>query len=97
MTVRNLRNRAAASALPSILTSRWGEDLFALSQRRNPFFLEDPDTLRFIDAGDTLTLRSGTRRADFKITDVDRNRFIPRKDLTYTIHTKYKILITYKK
>ena len=73
------------------------EDLFALSQRRNPFFLEDLDVLRFIDAGDTLTLRSGTRHADFEITDVDRNRFIPRKDLTYTIHTKYKILITYKK
>ena len=69
-------------------------DIFELSQKRTPFFLEDLDELRFIDSGDTLTLHCGPHSATFFIYDINRNRNIQRKNTSYTINTKYKILVT---
>jgi len=71
------------------------EGLFALAEKRNPFFLEDLDALRYIDAGDTLTLVSGERRATYFVTDIDRNRNTTKPDAPYTIRTKFKILVTH--
>lgn len=72
------------------------EGIFALAERRNPFFLPDLAELRFIDAGDTLTLRCGEKRARFdNITDINRNRNTTRENYPYKIDTKYKIIVTY--
>ena len=73
------------------------DGIFALSQKRNPFFLDDLDALRYIDAEDTLTLRCGDRSADFVISDINRNRNTGRKSAEYTINTKFKIIVTYLK
>ena len=71
------------------------EDIFALAKRRNPFFLDDDPALRYIDKGDTLTLVCGDERREYLVSDIDRNRNVPRADLKYTIHTKYKIIVSY--
>ena len=71
------------------------EGIFALSQKRNPFFLDDLDQLRYIDAGDTLTLRCVDRSAHFLIADINRNRNTGKKSSDYTIHTRFKIVVTY--
>lgn len=73
------------------------DGIFALSQKRNPFFLDDLNALRYIDAGDTLTLRCGDRSADFLVCDINRNRNTGRKSAEYTINTKFKIVVTYRK
>lgn len=72
------------------------EGIFALSQTRNPFFLDDLDELRYLDAGDTLTLRCGERSARFLIYDINRNRNTGKKSSEYTINTKFKIVVTHK-
>ena len=71
------------------------EELFTLAETSNPFFLEDLKELRYIDAGDTLTLVSGDKRATYFVTDIDRNRNTARPDAPYTIRTKFKILVTH--
>lgn len=73
------------------------EGIFALAARRNPFFLPDLEKLRFIDAGDTLTLRCGAESRTFTVADIDRNRNNTRPDYPYKIDTKYKIIVTYTK
>lgn len=73
------------------------EGIFALAARRNPFFLDDLPELRFIDAGDKITLHCGEKSATFDITDIDRNRNNTRPDYPYKINTKYKILVTHNK
>jgi hypothetical protein len=73
------------------------EGIFALANRRNPFFLPDLSELRFIDAGDTLTLHFGEKSAHFNnITDINRNRNTTRENYPYKIDTKYKIIVTYQ-
>jgi hypothetical protein len=68
--------------------------IFALAERRNPFFLPDLPELRFIDAGDTLTLRFGEKTAEFKVTEIGRS---PAEDgEPYKIDTKYKISVSYQ-
>ena len=73
------------------------EGIFALAKSLNPFFLPDLPELRFIDAGDTLTLHFGEKSAHFNnITDINRNRNTTRENYPYKIDTKYKIIVTYQ-
>ncbi len=71
------------------------EEIFAFAERQNPFFLPDYDSLRFIDAGDTLTLRCGEKSAEFKVSDIGRSP--AEEDAPYKIDTKYKISVSYLK
>jgi hypothetical protein len=74
------------------------ESIFALAKTRNPFFLPDLDALRFIDAGDTLTLYCGEESLHFEtITDIDRSSSEESEDLPCKIDTKYKIIVSYSK
>ena len=69
------------------------ESIFALAKTHNPFFLPDLDALRFIDAGDTLTLYCGEESLHFEaITDIDRESS---EDCPCKIDTKYKIIVSY--
>ncbi|MBE6553812.1 MAG: hypothetical protein E7666_05655 [Ruminococcaceae bacterium] len=72
------------------------EDIFALAQKKNPFFMEDLPALRMIDRGDTLTLRCKDAQMTVLVTDIDRSRNIRRKDRVYdyVIHSKYKLVVT---
>ena len=74
------------------------KSIFALAKTRNPFFLPDLDALRFIDAGDTLTLYCGEESLHFEtITDIDRSSSEESEDLPCKIDTKYKIIVSYSK
>jgi hypothetical protein len=74
------------------------ESIFALAKTHNPFFLPDLDALRFIDAGDTLTLYCGEESLHFEtITDIDRSSSEESEDLPCKIDTKYKIIVSYSK
>ncbi len=85
--------------LHEAFTVNVAEDLFALAQRKNPFFLEDLPELRMIDRGDRLTLVCKDRYMTVEIIDIDRSRNIRRKDRVYdyVIHSQYKLTVTYRK
>ena len=70
------------------------EEIFAFASANRKFFLPDLDTLRFIDAGDTLTLRFGEKTAEFKVTEIGRSP--AEEDDPYKIETKYKISVTHQ-
>lgn len=72
------------------------EEIFEFAKRENPFFLPDLEELRFIDAGDTLTLRFGEKTAEFKVTEIGRS---PAEEdaAPCKIDTKYKISVNYLK
>ena len=72
------------------------EDIFALAARQNPFFLPDLDSLRFIDAGDTLILRCGAESATFEVTDINRSPNTEGERLHY-IGTEFKLAVTHAK
>ena len=70
------------------------ESIFAYAKSKNPFFLPDFDELRYIDAGDTLTLRCGAESACFYVADIDRSPSGEGAALPYKIETKLKISVT---
>lgn len=74
------------------------EDIFALAQRNDRFFMEDLPALRMLGRGDTLTLCCGKRTITGKIADVDRTRNIRRRDRVYdyVIHSQYKLVVQYE-
>lgn len=72
------------------------EAIFALASKCNPFFLDDLPSLRFIDAGDTITLRFGEKSAAFAVSDIDRKPNDTSEASPFKINTKYKIIVTYK-
>jgi ribosomal 50S subunit-recycling heat shock protein len=69
------------------------EEILAFAESKSTFFLPDLDVLRFIDAGDTLTLRCGEKTAEFKITEIGRSP--AEEGEPYKIDTKYKINVRY--
>lgn len=70
------------------------EEIFAFACANITFFLPDIEALRFIDAGDTLTLRAGEKSASFAVADIGRS---PADDgALYKTDTKYKISVTYR-
>lgn len=73
------------------------ESIFALAERCNPFCLPDLDSLRFIDAGDTVTLRSCGKSATFEVTDIGRSPSDESEGEPCKITTQYKIIVTHAK
>jgi hypothetical protein len=72
------------------------EGIWKRAMQKNPFFLDDLDALRFIDTGDTVTLRCGEKSKTFEVTDINRAKAQNRSSYTYRINTKYKIILTYR-
>ena len=72
------------------------EGIFELSQKQNPFFLDDTDTLRYIDKGDMLTLKCGEKHTEFLIDGIDRSRNDGQSNGSYTINTEFKIIVKHK-
>ena len=54
----------------------------------NPFRIDETDALRYLDVGDTLTLRFGDESLTLFVTDVDRNW-----DITQTNADKRKMIV----
>ena len=49
-------------------------EVFRSAKENNPFRINDVDALRYLDAGDTLTLTHGEETLTFFVTDVERER-----------------------
>ena len=72
------------------------EELFAIAKTKNPFYLNDEDSLRYIDNNDTITLHCNDQTLTFLVKDVDRNKKEIKFNSHHLIDTKYKIIITHK-
>lgn len=71
-------------------------ELFNIAKKKNPFFLQDLDSLRFIDTNDTITLHCNNESLTFLVSDVDRNKKEIKFKDHHLISSKYKIIITTK-
>lgn len=72
------------------------EDLFEIAKKKNPFYLEDLSSLRYIDTNDTITLHCNNESLTFLVDDVDRNKKEMGFKKHHLINGKYKIIITHK-
>ena len=73
------------------------DKLFEIAKNSNPFYLEDIDELRYIDANDMITIKCNGEKLTYVVKDVDRNMI--EKGLVHAkklINGKYKIIITHK-
>jgi len=72
------------------------DGLFEIASKKNPFYLDDLDSLRFIDENDTITLRCNGKELTFLVKDISRDK----KELKFKKHelisTKYKVIVTHK-
>ncbi len=68
--------------------------VFLQAKKKNPFFLDDVDELRFADRGDLLVLRCGENEARFLVEDIGRSKTTAKE--AALIGTKYKIIATAK-
>lgn len=71
-------------------------ELFQIAQKRNPFYLEDEPSLRFLDTNDTLTLHCNGQTLTFLVGDVDRSKKQVDFRKHHLIQGKYKIVVTHK-
>lgn len=72
-------------------------ELFEIAKTSNPFYLEDIDELRYIDANDMITIKCNGEKLTFIVKDVDRNKKeVGLKHAKKLINGKYKIIITHK-
>lgn len=72
------------------------KELFEIAKKKNPFYLEDLESLRFIDTNDTITLTCEGESLTFLVDDVNRNKKEIEFKKHHLIKGKYKILITHK-
>lgn len=73
------------------------KELFEIAKTSNPFYLEDLDELRYIDANDTITLHCGDESLTFVVKDIDRNKAsIDLKNASKLITGQYKIIVSHK-
>ena len=72
------------------------EGLFNIAKKKNPFFLEDIDSLRYIDENDTITLHYNGEELTFLVDDVDRNKKEIKFKDHHLINGKYKVIIKHK-
>ncbi len=70
--------------------------LFEIAKKKNPFYLEDLDTLRYIDQNDKITLRCQDEELTFLVADIDRNKKEVKFSKSHLIEGKYKIIVTHK-
>ena len=50
------------------------EGLFLFAKNKNPFYLDDLDSLRFIDEDDTITLHCNDEELSFCVKSINRNK-----------------------
>ena len=73
------------------------EGLFEIAKKSNPFYLEDEDSLRYIDANDTITLTCNGESLSFVVKEIDRNSAGSKlKNVDKLIKGKYKIIVHHK-
>ena len=72
------------------------EGIFKRAER-SPFYLEDLESLRYIDKGDVLTLTCGEEKMTYLVEDIDRGRHTRRANLPYAISTKFRITVRGKR
>ncbi len=73
------------------------EALFEIAKTQNPFYLEDTDELRYIDANDIIYLTCNGEELRYVVKDVDRNKAeIGLKNYQELIKGKYKIILSHK-
>lgn len=72
------------------------EELFEIASKKNPFYLEDLEALRYIDKNDTITLNCKGKSLTFLVADIDRNKKELKFPKHHLINGKYKIIITHK-
>lgn len=72
------------------------EGLFDIAKKKNPFYLEDLEELRYIDTNDTITLNYNNESLTFLVSDIDRNKKELKFKYPELISTKYKIIVTHK-
>lgn len=72
------------------------EELFAIAKKKNPFYLEDDENLRFIDTNDTITLHCNNEELTFLVEDINRDKKELKFKEHHLINTKYKIILTYR-
>ena len=73
------------------------EALFEIAKTSNPFYLEDIDELRYLEANDTITLTCNGKPLYFVVKDVDRNKAeVGLKNHNELIKGKYKVIVTHK-
>ena len=72
------------------------EGLFLFAKNKNPFYLDDLDSLRFIDEDDTITLHCNDEELSFCVKSINRNK----KKIDFKDHDlidgEYKIIVTHK-
>lgn len=71
-------------------------ELFAFAKNNNPFYLEDEDSLRYIDENDTITIKSNGEKLTFKVKSINRNKKEIKFKLHHLIKGKYKIILEFK-
>lgn len=71
------------------------KDLFEIAKTHNPLYLEDLDSLRYLDKNDTLILTHMNESITLLVTDVNRNKKEINFDKHNLINTKYKIIVSY--
>lgn len=72
------------------------QELFDIAKKKNPFYLEDLDSLRFIDNNDTITLHCNDETLTFLVEDVNRNKKEVEFSKHHLINGKYKVIVTHK-
>ena len=74
------------------------KELFDIAKTQNPFYLEDEESLRYIDANDTITIHCGEESLTFVVKDINRNKKeVELKNADQLIKGKYKVIVTHKK
>lgn len=72
------------------------EELFNIAKTKNPFYLEDIESLRYIETNDTITLHYNEESLTFLVADIDRNKKEVDFKEHYLINGKYKVILTHK-
>lgn len=72
------------------------EELFNIAKKKNPFYLEDVEALRYLDENDTITLHCNNETLTFLVASVDRDKKENKFPKHHLIKGKYKVIVTHK-
>lgn len=72
------------------------KELFDIAKKKNPFYLEDIDALRFLEQNDTITLHHQEETLTFLVDDVNRSKKEVEFSKHHLINGKYKVIVTHK-
>ena len=71
-------------------------ELFYIAKKKNPFYLEDTDDLRYIDTNDTITVSCNGESLTFLVSVIDRNKKEIKFKNPELIKGTYKIIVKHK-